>query len=173
MQLAEDRLCSSCKAHGLEIKKAHGPCSYLYSISSRCLSSSLSASLHNCNVCSRVMLRHPNSSHQCLTGAAATVRLTSYHSLHGRPRHLVRDRPLAKVAGPEGSPKVVTFVNHKGSFLSPLIGENRGDNLSRSAKLRRTRQGSASVGDIQNLRDAAGDAEVARHHETCDPVRSI
>ena len=116
MQLAEDRLCSSCKAHGLEIKKAHGPCSYLYSISSRCLSSSLSASLHNCNVCSRVMLRHPNSSHQCLTGAAATVRLTSYHSLHGRPRHLVRDRPLAKVAGPEGSPKVVTFGNHKGSF---------------------------------------------------------
>ncbi|KAG2600122.1 hypothetical protein PVAP13_5KG493107 [Panicum virgatum] len=116
MQLAEDRLCSSCKAHGLEIKKSHGPCSYLYSISSRCLSSSLSASLHNCNVCSRVMLRHPNSSHQCLTGAAVTVRLTSYHSLHGRPCHLVRDRPLAKVAVPEGSPKVVTFVNHKGSF---------------------------------------------------------
>ena len=63
----------------------------------------------------------------------------------------VGDRPLAKVARPEGLPKVVTPTNHKDLF-SPLFGKNRDGDQSQKPKVRGTRQGHVPEGDIKNLR---------------------
>ena len=64
-----------------------------------------------------------------------------FHHCVAYNKIFVGDRPLAKVAEPEGSSEMVTFANHKESFFSPLIGESRDKNCPRLAKVQGTRQG--------------------------------
>ena len=69
-----------------------------------------------------------------------------------RPRGAtVGDRPLAKVARPEGLPKVVIPTNRQ-DHLSLFFGKNRDDDQSQRPKVRGTDQSHVPEGDVKNLR---------------------
>jgi len=103
----------------------------------------------------------------------------------------IRDRPLAKVARPEGSPKIVTFGSQKGSFcllwlvrrgvttfpdwrsFEELVKVLHPKVTSRILGTRRATRRWWTIEAKNHKARRRFSPKVARHHETCDPGRSI